>query len=128
MTERPKNVTGVIWLFILNIILSLLYLLSFVKDINSTESLTVTSWLYIAYYIIMIVVFLIIAIGLYKGIKWSWYGAIIVMIIGLILAVVYLDLFVFIIRLAVVSIVVYYLTRPDVKEFFKIKIKEHKLQ
>ena len=68
--------------------------------------------------IIVGLIFLVVAIGLLKGWTWIWYVAVILYVIDIILGILMLPAG--IISLVIAIVIIYYLFRPHVKEFFGV--------
>ena len=121
MSSRPTGITILaIWL----IIGTLLSIILYYFNVFETENLFPTVFLSV----ILNVIVLIIAYGLLKGLSWAWESSIILIIFGLVLTflknILNFDIVIYFIGLRsfffIVDIMIlYYLTRPNVKDYLK---------
>ena len=80
MTERPSGITIIAGLQIFGAVIALLMLIGPLSDYIFFEN-TLLNELYKIFLIIMVVISLIVAYGLLKGMKWAWSVTIIFQII-----------------------------------------------
>jgi hypothetical protein len=147
-TSRPLGVTILaIFAFILALfsiygIINIFSYLSISSSLGSTIPLSYFVGI-IALFIAIAVVYILIGYGFLKGLRWSWYLALIILIVGIFSQIGYLVLFFaqastlsmigfeqsigfyficmstfFIISVAISVIVIFYLRKPSVREFF----------
>jgi len=127
MDERPL---GIIILAILAIIGVIYYTIAMLLMplINAGFShFVIYLWLI---GIIMVMLLLLIAYGFLKGLRWSWFLALIIIIINLIGSIVsmltsyqyssLIQMFIGVISLFVGIAILFYLTRPHVKKYFGV--------
>lgn len=70
---------------------------------------------FLLYFSLISIILYLIAIGLFKGVKWAWFAALIMWIFNLVNAVFYgID----ILSLIIALIIIFYLTRPWVRKYF----------
>lgn len=118
MSQRPLGITIIAALEIFGVLLGTLlliispgWLINFGKEILSEFY-----QIYLIYFSIMLLVSLIVAVGLLKGLRWAWTMILIIHGIAIITAILQLNILSIIFAL----IIIYYLTRPHVKVYFGI--------
>jgi hypothetical protein len=114
MTERPSGITIIAGLQIIGAIVAILMVIGPLSDYIFFEN-TLINELYKIFLIIMVVISLIVAYGLLKGMKWAWSVTIIFQIIYIGINAINLNIFSLVIGL----LIIYYLTRPYVKTYFE---------
>ena len=114
MTGRPSGIIIIAGLQILGAIVTLLLLFGPLSDYIFFEN-TLVNELYRIYAIIMVVISLITAYGLLKGMKWAWILTIIFYSIYIVFYAITLKIF----NIFYEVLVIYYLTRPHVKTYFQ---------
>lgn len=120
MTKRPSGITIIAGLQIFGAIVALLLLIILFPDYTFFKD-TLVNELYTVYLTIMVVMSLIVAYGLLKGMKWAWSVTILFQIISMVSNTINLNIF----ALAVGLLIIYYITRPHVKIYFeKTHIKD----
>lgn len=119
MTERPSGITIIAGLQIFGAIVAVILLIIILPDYIFFEN-TLVNELYKIFSIIMVVISLIVAYGLLKGIKWAWSVTIIFQIISIVNNALNLNIF----NLVIGVLIIYYLTRPHVKTYFEKPIYE----
>jgi hypothetical protein len=114
MTERPSGVTIIAGLQIIGAIIALLMLIGPLSDYIFFEN-TLLNDLYKISLIIMVVISIIVAYGLLKGMKWAWRVTIIFQIISIAINAFNLNIF----SIVLGVLVIYYLTRQHIKTYFE---------
>ena len=114
MTERPSGITIIAGLQIFGAIVTLLMLIGPLSDYILFENTWVNE-LYKIFLIIMVGISLIVAYGLLKGMKWAWNVTIIFQIVSIVNNAINLNIF----SLTIGVLVIYYLTRIHVKNYFE---------
>jgi len=118
--ERPLGVTILaIWLIIGTILSVILYYFNFFKTVNLFITVILS--------IILNLIGLIIAYGLFRGLTWAWASAIILIVFGIIFTFIniffQLEIVIYFIGFRVFTIIdiiiLFYLTKPHVKAFFR---------
>ena len=114
MTGRPSGIIIIVSLQILGAIVTLLLIFGPLSDYIFFEN-TLVNELYRIYAIIMVVISLITAYGLLKGMKWAWILTIIFYSIYIVFYAITLKIF----NIFYEVLVIYYLTRSHVKTYFQ---------
>ena len=145
--EKPKRPAGVTILSILAIIGGLLSIFSLTSYISFSAFLDLSFPLHYLMFLgiigaFMAALFFLIAYGFWKGLRWSWFLAIILLIIGFIMQIVTVSLVFFMLSMApfsgtfdlfysstiirvaislvIYGVIIFYLTRSHVKTYFGI--------
>ena len=106
MTDRPTGVTIIAMFMFLNIIITPLYILLFIYEpilVKITLSL------------VSAIIYLLLGYGLWKMRRWAWTGTIVSALIGLLLALITINLIAFIINVIVLG----YMLQGRVRLAFK---------
>ena len=121
MTERPSGITIIAGLQVFVAVIAVLMLIGPLSDYIFFEN-TLLNELYKIFLMIMVVISLIIAYGLLKGMKWAWIVTIIFQIIFIFNNAINLNIF----SLAIGILIIYYFVRPPVKTYFEKPIYKNK--
>ena len=143
--ERPLGVTILAVLAIIGALFSIIFLVSYISFLGFMDSL-IPLFVTISMILVMLVLLLLcllLAYGLWKGLRWSWFFALILVLIGVIVQIItvafnfsmlsdsmFYDDFGFfylttisrvIFILVIYGLILFYLTRPHVKRYFEVE-------
>ena len=114
VSKRPTGITIIAGLNIFTALVALLVLILLGSHYTFSEN-PLLNEIYTMYFTIMIPVSLFVAYGLLKVRSWAWTVTIVLQIVSGVGNTVSLNIFALVMNL----LIIYYLTRPSVKAFFK---------